>query len=202
MGTSPPRPGSFSPLFPAVQARLIGLLFGQPDRRFQSAELIRIAQSGTGATHRQLQQMAAAGLLAVTRVGNQKFYQANHASPIFEELHSIALKTVGLEEPLRVAIAPFGRRIRAAFVYGSVARGTEGAGSDVDLMILSDTVSYAELFDALREVEQQLARPVNPTLMTPVEWQSQRLDPESFVARIAGGSKRFIVGEEGDISRA
>ena len=191
--------GILGNLFTAVQARLIGLLFGQPDRRYQSAELIRLAASGTGAAHRQLQQMTAAGLLSVTKVGNQKFYQANHVSPIFEELHSIALKTVGLAGPLRNALEPFTGRIHAAFVYGSVARGTEQASSDIDLMVLSDTVSYAELFESLQEVERLLARPVNPTVMSSVDWQRKRTDLESFASRVAQGPKLFIVGAESEV---
>src|SRR6185503_3535612 len=94
-----------SALFTPVQQRVLGLLFGQPDRTFQSAELIRLAKGGTGAAHRQLARLEAAGLLTVTRTGNQKHYQARHDSPVFPELHGLVVKTVGLTEPLRAALA-------------------------------------------------------------------------------------------------
>jgi hypothetical protein len=100
MGTTSSRPriGLAQALFTPVQQRVLALLFGQPDRRYQSAELIRLAQSGTGAVHRQLARLASAGLVAVTRSGNQKYYQANRESPVFEELHSLITKTVGRVE--------------------------------------------------------------------------------------------------------
>ena len=119
-------------LFPRVQQRVLALLFAQPERRFQSAELIRLAESGTGAVHRQLSRLAEAGWITVNRTGNQKHYQANRACPAFAELHGLIVKTVGVVEPLREALAARAKDIRGAFVYGSVARGSDKAGSDID----------------------------------------------------------------------
>ena len=121
-----------------MQQRVLGLLYGQPQRRFQSAELIRLAGSGTGAAHRLLTRLADAGLVTVSRSGNQKHYQANRHSPIFSELHRLVVKTVGVVGPLRRALAPFAKRIAAAFVYGSVAKGADTAKSDIDVMVISD----------------------------------------------------------------
>src|SRR5918993_499510 len=95
-----------SALFTPVQQRVLGLLFGQPERRFQSAELIRLAGSGTGAVHRQLQRLEQAGLVTVTRDGNQKYYAARKDAPVFPELHGLVVKTVGIVEPVRAALAP------------------------------------------------------------------------------------------------
>jgi hypothetical protein len=120
----PPRSAVATALFTPVQQRVLGLLFGQPERRFQSAELIRLAGSGTGAVHRQLQRLAATGLVRVTRDGNQKYYQAQRESPVFTELHGLIVKTVGVVEPLRAALAPLASRIHLAFVFGSVAQST------------------------------------------------------------------------------
>src|SRR5262245_19322356 len=111
------RVGLADALFTKVQQRVLGLLFAQPDRRFQSAELIRLAKGGTGAVHRELGRLAEAGLVTTTRTGNQKHYQARRDSPVFEELRSLILKTTGLAEPLRAALAPLERNIRAAFIY-------------------------------------------------------------------------------------
>jgi len=108
-------------LFSPVQQKVLGLLFGQPGRRFQSAELIRLAGSGTGAVHRQLRRLEAAGWVTVTRIGNQKHYQANEACPAFEELRGLIAKTVGLVEPIRAALEPMSEDISVAFIYGSIA---------------------------------------------------------------------------------
>ena len=135
--SSTTRSGLADALFTPVQQRVLGLLFGQPDRRFQSAELIRLAKGGVGAVHRQLGRLAEAELVTVTRTGNQKHYQARRDSPVFEDLHQLIVKTVGVAEPLRQALARKARAIRAAFVYGSVAKGTKRAGSDIDLLVIS-----------------------------------------------------------------
>lgn len=183
-------------LFTLVQQRVLGLLFGQPKRRFQSAELIRLAGSGTGAVHRVLTRLADAGLITTVRQGNQKYYQANPDSPVFAELQGLVVKTVGLVEPLRQTLAPTSGAIHAAFVYGSVARGTDHADSDIDLMIVSDTLGYPDVFEKLKPAEVALGRPVNPNVMTRAEWRKKRMQPDSFAARIAAQPKLFVIGSE------
>jgi predicted nucleotidyltransferase len=199
---APPATGLAGPLFTPVQRRVLGLLFGQPDRRFQSAEIIRLAASGTGAVHRLLQKLAAVGLVTVTRDGNQKYYQANRDSPIFPELHGLVVKTVGVVEPLRAALEPLANRIAAAFVFGSVAKGSDRATSDLDLLVVADRLEYSELYRALETAEQELARLVNPTLMSRAEWRRKCAEPDSFSARVAAQSKLFVIGSEDDVMPA
>ena len=194
------RTGLAGALFTPVQQRVLGLLFGQPDRTFQSAELIRLAKGGTGAVHRQLARLEAAGLVAVTRTGNQKHYQARRESPIFSDLHGLVVKTVGVAEPLRQALKGRARDIRAAFVYGSVAKGTDKARSDIDVMVISDKVRYPDLFEALQTAESVLARPVNPTVMTLAEWRAKRARRDSFAARVAAQPKLFVVGSDYELA--
>ncbi|HNU12535.1 MAG TPA: nucleotidyltransferase domain-containing protein [Rubrivivax sp.] len=193
-----PAGGLAGALFTPVQQVVLGLLFGQPDRRFQSGELIRLADSGTGAVHRVLTRLAAAGLVSVERVGNQKYYQANRASPVFDELHGLIVKTSGLLGPLRAALAPLAGCIRAAFVYGSVAKGADNAASDIDLMVVADDVDYTELYAALQAVESALARSVSPNLMTLAEWRRKQKQA-GFVARIAAQSRLFVLGSDDDL---
>ena len=201
MGTtsSKPRSGLADALFTPVQQRVLGLLFGQPDRRFQSAELIRLAKGGVGAVHRQLGRLAETDLVTVTRSGNQKHYQARRDSPVFEELHSLIVKTVGVAEPLRQALARKARAISAAFVYGSVAKGTDRARSDIDLMVISDSLRYSDLFEALQAAEAVLGRTVNPTVMTVAQWRAKRARADSFAARVARQSRVFVIGSDDDL---
>ncbi len=186
-------------LFSPVQQKVLGLLFGQPGRRFQSAELIRLAASGTGAVHRQLRRLEAAGWVTASRVGNQKHYQANEACPAFAELRGLIAKTVGLVEPIRAALEPLSEDISAAFIYGSIAKGEETAKSDIDLLILSETLGLADVYTALQNAESHLGRPVNPNIMTPEEWKKQRQAPDSFAGRIASQPHLFVLGEESDL---
>lgn len=189
-------------LFSRVQKRVLALLFGQPDRRFQSAELIRLAEGGIGAVHRQLSRLAEAGWVTVFRTGNQKHYQANRACPAFSELHGLVIKTAGLVEPLRQALASKAKAngIRAAFIFGSVARGADTAGSDIDLMVISERLSYPDVFEAVQGAEAILARPVNPSVMSPAEWRAKRAKKDSFAARVAGQPRLFVIGSEDDLA--
>ena len=200
MGTANARqrsqPGLAGALFTPVQQRVLGFLFGQPDRRFQSAELIRLTNAGTGATHRCLQRLTRCGLVQVENVGRQKFYQANPAAPIHQELAAIVRKTIGLREPLREALAPLADDIECAFVFGSVAAGRDRANSDIDLMVVADSVDYATLFDALRVAEQALDRPVNPIVVSPAEWERKRHGPDGFMARVARRPRLWVFGED------
>ena len=198
--TTPLTPASLADaLFTPVQQRVLGWLFGQPERRFQSGELIRLANSGTGAVHRLLTRLAQTGLVTVERVGNQKHYQANPASPVFAELAGLIRKSVGLAFPLQEALAPLAQKISAAFVYGSVARGEEHAASDIDLMVIAQALDYPALYEALQTAETALGRRINPTLMQPAEWQSKRGDADSFAARIASQPRMFLIGSD-DVS--
>ena len=193
-------PGLAGALFSPVQQRVLGLLFGQPGRRFQSAELIRLAESGTGAVHRQLQRLAAAGWITATRVGNQKHYQANADCPAFEELRSLIAKTVGLVEPLRRALDPLMARIQAAFVYGSIAKGSDTADSDIDLLVIADDVEYPEVYAALQTAEAELGRSINPNVFTARDWRARREQEDSFAARISKQPRHFVIGVEDDVS--
>lgn len=195
MGTSL-ESGLASGLFAPVQQRLLGLIFGQTDRRFQSAELIRLVDSGTGAVVRQLGRLAEAGLVTISSEGNRKFYQANPASPIFAELKGIALKTTGLAEPLREALVPLSHSIESAFVFGSVASGSDRASSDIDLMVISDTLTYADIFTAVHPVEQRLGRTINPTVVSRQDWDRKRNTPDAFARRVADAPKIILIGSE------
>lgn len=182
-------------LFSPVQGRVLALLFGQPDRSFRTAEIIELLGSGTGAVHRQLQRMAGVGLLTVRSEGNQRLYQANRNSPVFEELRGLVLKTVGLTEPLQEALAPLESQINAAFIYGSVAKGTDRSTSDIDLLVISDELDYSRLYEALQETEALLSREIKPTLLKRAEWKRKR-SRDGFVKRISEQPKLFLIGDE------
>jgi predicted nucleotidyltransferase len=201
MGTElAPTTGLADVLFSPVQQRVLALLFGQPDRSFQSAEVIALAGSGTGAVHRQLIRLAESGLVKVSRVGNQKHYQANRESPIFPELHGLVVKTMGLAGPLQEALAPLRDRIQAAFVYGSIAKGTDTAQSDIDLMVLSEDLAYPDLYSALQEAETTLRRPVHVSLMTPAEWRHKLATENPFVTKIQAQPQVPLIGSADDLT--
>jgi predicted nucleotidyltransferase len=191
--------GLATALFSSVQLRVLGLLFGQPDRSFYASELIRLVGSGTGAVQRELKKLAAAGIVTVTVSANRKLYRANRQCPVFAELHGIVVKTVGLIEPIRDALRRYRSQIDTAFVYGSIADGSDTAKSDIDLMIIAPSLAYGEIYAALQKAERTLLRTVNPTLMTPGEWAQKTIDQSSFVRNVPRQPKLFVLGTENDL---
>jgi predicted nucleotidyltransferase len=183
-------------LFTITQQRVLGLLFGQPDRSFFATEVIALAGGGSGATQRELARLEVTGLVTTSRVGNQKHYQANATSPIYAELASIIAKTVGIAEPLRAALAPLAKKILTAFVYGSLAKSSDTARSDIDIMILSEKLSYADVYAALEKAEAQLGRAVSPTVQSPAEWKKKLSGKNAFTLKLHAQPKLFLIGDE------
>ncbi len=183
-------------LFPKVRQRVLAVLFGTPGRSFYANEVIALAQSGSGAVQRELASLSEAGLLTISKQGNQKHYQANTGSPIFTELRGLVLKTMGLADALRSALAPLAAQIDMAFVYGSVARQQDTAHSDVDVMIVSASLGYGEVFGALESATVSLARKVNPTLYAPAEWNKRIAQDSVFVTRVLQQPKIWLIGNQ------
>lgn len=183
-------------LFSMTQQRVLSYLFGQPERSFFANELIALTCGGSGAVQRELKRLESSGLVKTERRGNQKHYQANPDSPIYQELCGIVQKTFGLAGPLREALSPFAESIDAAFVYGSVARKHDTASSDIDLMIVSETLAYADLYEKLASVEAYLGRQVNPTLYNKAEIMKRVANDNAFVTRVFTQPKIWLIGDE------
>ena len=186
-------------LFSKVQQRVLGLIFGQPDRSFYVSEIVRHVHSGTGAVERELARLQSSGLVSVERIGNQKHFRANRVSPIFEELRSLVIKTVAVAEPIRKSLQPYSDKIKAAFIYGSVAKGTDTASSDVDLMVIGDDLNYSDLYSASRDAENSLRRKLSPTFLTPRNWHRKISEKGSFISKIGTSPKIFVFGSERDL---
>lgn len=197
---SPVAVGVADALFTKVQQRVLAILFGNPGRSYYANEIIELAASGTGAVQRELQKLEGAGLIGATRIGRQKHYQANTAAAVYPELRVLVLKTVGLADVLRSALEPLMDRISAAFVYGSVAKGQDTATSDIDLMVVSDTLSYADVFEILEAATQTLGRPVNPTVYTRAELQKRMKKDNAFIKKVGDQPKLWITGQESEFS--
>ena len=195
-----PAIGIADALFSKGRQRVLGVLFGNPGRSFYANEVIALAGSGTGAVQRELIRLEATGLVTATRVGKQKHYQANAAAPVFEELRGLVLKTSGLADVLRTALAPLIGQIGVAFVYGSVAKKQDTAKSDIDLMVVSDSLTYADLFGALEESANRLGRKVNPTVYSTQELAKRRKQGNAFVTRVLAQPKIWLIGGERDIA--
>lgn len=187
-------------LFSKVRQRVLGVLFGTPDRSFYTNEVIGLAQSGAGAVQRELAELAGAGLLTVRKQGNQKHFQANAASPVFAELRGLVLKTMGLADVLRAALAPLAPQIKLAFVFGSIAKQQDTAQSDVDLLVVSDTLGYGDVFAALEGASQTLGRTINPALYSAADFRTRLQGDNAFINRVMQQPKIWLIGQEESLS--
>ena len=171
-------------LFTSTQQRVLALLFGRPDRSFYVTELMSLARSGRGSVQRELERLARVELITRSNVGNQKHFQANHDSPLFGEICSIVAKTVGLAEPVRIALEPIAARISLALVHGSVVSRSDRSSSDIDLLLVSDELTLEDVYVALASAEEILARKINPTLYSSEEFELRKNAKNGFLTRV------------------
>ena len=188
-------------LFTKTQQRVLGLLFGKPDESFYTNEIMRWVSMGRGTVSRELDRLVSAGLLSITKQGNQNYYQANANSPVYEELVGIVKKTFGVADQIRDALMPLGENIELAFIYGSIARGTETNTSDIDLMLVGKDLRYGNVVEVFLPLEESLQRTINPTIFDKKDFVSRLKDGDSFVTRVMNQSKIIIKGSEDDFRK-
>jgi len=186
-------------LLPRVRRDILALLFSRPDEAFYQREIVRATEGGKGAVERELRSLVDAGILLRERRGNLAYYRANRDCPIYAELHGIMLKTAGLADVLREALAGVDG-IRFAFVFGSMALGTGDAKSDVDVLILADA-SFADVSAALMTAEERLGREITPTLYSPDEFRQRLAEKHHFLTRVLSEPKIMLVGSLDDVGR-
>ncbi len=186
-------------LFTATQRNVLSLLYGHPDRSFYTKEILHLTGMGVATIKRELDRMLEAGILSFTKIGNQHHYQANPECPIYEELLSIVSKTFGISEVIREVLLPVDSSLDMAFVYGSIAKNNETATSDVDLLVVSESLAYADLMAVLINAEKSLGRPVNPSIYTIEQIRSKLKNNNAFISRIMEQPKIWIKGTEDDI---
>jgi predicted nucleotidyltransferase len=183
----------------ARQQRLLAPLLLNPDHSFGTLELVRLSGAGTGAGHSQIKKLIEAGVVRVSELGNQKRIQINQACPIYPELRALCLKTFGLADRLRDAVLPLAERIHVAFIFGSIAKGSDTADSDIDVMVVSDDLAYADLFNVLSSAEETLGRKISPTLYGTAEFERKVTDDNHFVTRVLTQPKIFLKGTADDL---
>ena len=187
-------------LFGKTRQALLGLLFGRADQEHLQESLIQLAGLGRGTVQRELEFLARAGVVRRTVRGRQVYYQANSESPIYAELRGLVVKTGGVADVLRGALAPLADRVRVAFIYGSVARGAERRASDVDVLVIGD-VSFSDVSDALGKAQEAIGREINPSVYAPADLRSKLAAKQHFLRSVLKSEKIFLIGDEHELNR-
>jgi predicted nucleotidyltransferase len=185
-------------LLPGYRRRVLEILLLHPDEALHGREIARRTGLPAGTLNRELARLAEAGLLRRERRGNQLLYSAQRACPVFEELASILRKTSGVADVLATALLPARERIRAAFVYGSLAQGRERAGSDVDLIVVGD-LGFADAVKLLHPAQETLGREIVPRVYGAREWKHKRRAPDAFLRDVLGKPRIFVIGTEREL---
>ncbi len=186
-----------SRLFGRVRSSVLSLLLCRSDTSMYFREIERSVGMGRGAVQRELKNLVNIGLIVRRKQGNQVYYQANPQSPIFAELKSLMVKTTGVADLLREALKPFQGCIETAFIYGSFAKGTENADSDVDVLVIGD-LPFSEVVDALASAQEVIGRDVNPSVYPADEFISKVSARNHFVNSVITEQKIFLIGD-GDV---
>ncbi len=184
-----------SALFSDSQSRVFQWIFGQPERSYHLNELLRLTNLGSASLQRELGKLAEAGLVNSEKVGNLRRFQANKDSPVFDELVALTRKTLGAQPLLQEALAPMQERLEQAFIYGSVAKGTDTASSDIDVMVVGNDLLLGDVLKLLLPVESKLGRKISPTLYTPAEFKRRKAQKDSFLHRVLEQPVIPLVGE-------
>jgi len=178
----------------ATRRALLVRFFTHPGERFYATQLIRELGLASAGVQKELARLESAGMIQSEREGNVRFFTVNTAHPLYAEIKSIVYKSEGLGDVLREHLAGL-PGVRTALVFGSVARGSEDAASDVDVLVIGD-VGVAALDRALSEAERTLEREVNATVLSRAEWRERLTRKQAFVTDIVTGPKIFIAGGE------
>lgn len=190
-----------SALFTDSQSRVFCWLFGQPERSYHLSELRRLTGLGSASLQRELNRLVEADLVCSERVGNMRRFQANPQSPVYSELVSLTRKTLGVEPLLREALLPLTPNLKAAWVYGSVAKQTDTAQSDIDVMLIGENLLLGNILELLVPLEEQLGRKINPTCYTPTDFERRRAEPDSFVNRVLKQPILPLIGDAHEPAR-
>ena len=174
---------------------MLGLLFGYPERSFYANEVVRLAGVGTGSVQRELARLFAAGLVTVTKVGNQKHFQANPDCPFFPEIRSLVLKTFGTLDQLRGTLRALDGEIELAFLFGS---DLESAVSQhLQLLVVSGDLKRAVVEKELNAVGQRIGRSIGLVLLSPARFQRLHETGDKQLSEVLGQSRIMLAGTLG-----
>ena len=200
MATNPGSDKIAETLFGKTRRRVLGLLYGRPDESFYLRQVVRLTDAGVGPVQRELNALTRAGLVTREKQGMQVYFQANPDSPVFDDLRRLIEKTTGLADQVRAALIPFEDEgtIQHAFLFGSVASGTQSSVSDVDVMVIGN-VRLSEVAPALRPVQDLVAREINPSVYRLDEFVRRVAAGDHFISSVMQGPRMTLVGSDDEL---
>lgn len=171
-------------IFTPSQASVWRWIFGSPERSFHLSELRRLTGLSSASLQREMNRLANAHLVSTQKVGNLRCFKANPDSPVFNELVSLTRKTLGVASQLQKALLPHAEQLQWAGLFGSVAKSSDSANSDIDVMLVGDNLRLSDVFEWLAPAEAALGRKINPTCYSRSEFNARRHEEGTFVHQV------------------
>jgi len=192
-----------NPIDPLINKTTQGLLAAtvlQPDRWWYLSDLAKHLRRRPSSLQSPLFALVSAGILSRRKEGNRVYFQANLNCPFLPELQGLMAKTVGLVEVLCETFLPLKDRLEVAFIHGSVAKSSEVAASDIDVIAIG-SLGLADLSPVLEKAEERLGRPVNASVYSPQEFAKKIAAKNHFLCAVLDKEKLFVLGEPNDLER-
>jgi len=187
-------------LLPKTRQGILAATLVQQEKAWYVSELARRLGVPSSSLQRELHDLSEVGILQMHRQGRMVYYQANRDSPVFPDLRGLLLKTAGLVDVLGDALKPVAPKLQTAFVYGSIAAGTEKSDSDIDLMVVGQ-LSPADLALPLRRARELLGREINPSVFTPIEFDKKRAADDPFIKQVLDKPRLFVLGNNNELGK-
>lgn len=187
-------------LFGKTRRAVLALLYSHTDESFYLRQIARAAGAGMGAVQREVKNLTEAGIIRRKVQGRQVYYQANPECPVYDELKSMVIKTVGVGDVLRAALVPLESLIRVAFLFGSLVQDGHRSSSDADIMVVGD-VTFAEVVSALSNVQETIRREINPVVYPAEEFRTKLAADHHFLTTVLKDSKFFLIGDQHELEK-
>ena len=190
-----------SGLFGKTRQAVLALLYGQVDSSFYTKQILDAVKIGRGTVQRELKNLTDAGIITREVQGRQVYYRANQKCPLFNELKGIVRKTFGIADVIRQSLQTVADKIQIAFIFGSIASGTEQRASDIDVMVIGET-TFDEVVSAISQAEETIQqREINSVVYPVAEFRQKIKSNHHFLKTVLEGERIFLIGDDGELAR-
>lgn len=179
-----------------IRAEIFHLLFGIADSELHMREIARRSGHAIGTIQTEFKKLLRLDLVKKRRDGNRLYYRANKDHPLYPDIHSLVIKTIGLTDIFR-KVFEGQPDIQIAFIFGSIAGNSEKASSDVDLMVIGN-LSLRQISKMLSGISNQIGREINPHVLSPEEFNKRKSNNDHFIINVIKAPKILIIGNKDD----
>ena len=177
-----------------LKKKLLAYFFTNPESKLYLREIANLINVDPTNLSRDLRRFEAEGIFTSQKRGNQKYFSLNRNYPLFDELKSTIFKTIGVRGTLESLFKKLSG-VKRAFIYGSFAKNSEQASSDIDLCLIIQKGEFKEepFLKEIHALEKQLGREISYVFFTGEEWKRKEAEKDSFVSGILTSKRLELI---------